>query len=285
MEFHDTAARDLGELQSRPIYGNIKRLRRGLLRVIGRWSRDQYDVEVVIEHGQPVYKKITFKSARQAQRTSTSLSQFGQSPHLPRWHRRCENAIWVDFVSGTPCQHIHDAMMPAIADCMAHIALRDSRLVDYHATNYAERHTANLRYISEFNLAEQGRITQLNEKSRQLAPRQLRIGFDYGDPIAPNMLQRRDTGLICAIDVKNLHADTLVGEGLAKATDRWLTPARRDQILQRLADDGLSDIADNFAFITLFERVARIRRKIERDLKVHGRLRQHRRLAHQLADL
>lgn len=282
MHVYDTAADGLLELPSHSIYGKTQRAKRGLLRLLGRWSRTHYDVEVVFEQGVACYKKITFKTREQAHRTHTALDRFGTSPHLPRCHRRIDNTIWVDFVPGTPCRPINNAMMPAITECFTHMAAHQSRLVDFADTQYGAEHAANLTFLAEHGIADSRLLAELRQRSARAAPQQLRIGFDYRDPIAPNLLQRHDSDTICAIDVKNLHNDTLVGEGMAKAADRWLTADRRRQVFASLRDAGLDDIEQNFDYITLYERAARARRKAERELKTHGRIRQKRRLRAQL---
>lgn len=282
MHVYDTAAAGLAELPSHSIYGRAQRAKRGLLRLLGRWSRAHYDVEVVVKEGVAAYKKITFVTNEEAYRTDTALQRFGASPHLPRCHRRIENVIWVDFVPGSPCRHIADSMMPAIAECFTHIASRRSRLIDFIDTPYGSDHDENMTFLSNHGIADPPLLTELRRRSAACTPHALRIGFDYRDPIAPNLLQRRNSHTVCAIDVKNLHEDSLVGEGIAKASDRWLTPGRRQHVFARLRTAGLHDIERNFAYITLYERIARVRRKVERDLGTHGHVRQRRRLRQQL---
>ena len=285
MPVQESVTDGLSDLPSQSIYGPAKRLKRGLLRLAGRWSRRHYDVEVVIQQGAPRYKKITFKTAHEAQRTRQALARFGDSQHFPRCHRQADNTIWVDFVRGAPCQRIHDHMMPELAQCFAYIAGHQSRLVDFTETGYGPAHAANLAVLAEHGIADRDLYHELIKRSLRAQPPTLRVGFDYRDPIGPNLLQRRDSGAICAIDVKNLHADTLVGEGLAKAADRWLTPARRRFVLAHFQTLDLGDIARHFEYIALYERATRVRRKLDRDLRVHGRIRQRRRLQTQLASV
>lgn len=284
MYAHDTATDGLSTLPSHSIYNRTQRAKRGLLRLLGRWSRSHYDVEVVLDQGVACYKKITFQTREQAHRTHAALERFGASRHLPHCHRRIGHTIWVDFVSGRPCRHIDDALLPAISECFTHIAEHQSHLVDFAETSYGNDHAANLAFLAEHGITDRELLAELHQRSTRAQPRQLRIGFDYRDPIAPNLLYRPDTDTICAIDVKNLHHDTLVGEGLAKAADRWLTAERRRPIFASLRQAGMADIVDNFDYIRLYERTARARRKVERDLRTHGRIRQRARLRRQFID-
>jgi len=269
----------------RPIYGTGKRLKRGVLRTLGLWSRQHYDVEVVVENGQATYKKITFKSERQAERVSANLERYGDTPHLPSWRRREGNIIWVDYVQGQPCHRVDDTMMPQIARCFGQIANRDSRLQTFEATPYWQRHLDNLDFLSQTRVIGHRLRRELQYKSRHARPDALRTGFDYGDPIGPNLLSRDECGTICAIDVKNLHSDTLIGEGLAKASDRWMCRERRAVVFAHLNRLGLADIERAFDFIAIYERTARVKRKTERDLQLHRRVRSARAKRRQLAML
>jgi len=267
------------------MYGLAKRARRGVLRALGLWSREHYDVEVVLEHGRPVYKKITFKSEHQASAVADNLMRYGPTPHLPTFKGRRANVIWVDYIDGAPCKQIDDTLMPQIADCFGELAARESRLVALQATPYWSRHLANLSFLAEHGVLDRPLYRELTQRAEQIRPASVRIGFDYRDPIAPNLLQREDCGRICAIDVKNLHHNTLVGEGIAKASDRWLCRDRRVYVFDHLRRLGMGDIEQGFEFIAAFERADRVKRKVERDLKLHARIRRSDRKSQQMIAL
>lgn len=260
----------------RPIYGVGKRIKRGALRKMGLWSREHYDVEVVIEKGYPAYKKITFKQEDHARIVSDNLRRYGHTRHLPHFRHREANALWVDFIDGTPCDRIEDEMMPEIARCFGHFAQRDSRHESVSATPFWPQHLRNLSFLSNNGVIDARLHHELKIKSKLIRPATLRIGFDYRDPIGPNLVHRDGCGSICAIDVKNLHQNTLVGEGLAKASDRWLCRDRRAFVFRHLRQLGLGDIEHGFEFISLYERAGRVARKVERDLKLHRRVRRRR---------
>ncbi len=227
----------------RPIYGTAKRIKRGLLRTMGLWSRGHYDVEIIFEKGRPTYKKITFKKEVQARLVSENLRRYGQTPHLPGFRHRHANMVWVDFIDGAPCNKVHDDMMPEIARCFGRFALRDSRRQAIDRTPFWSRHLDNLSFLWRQDIIDARLHDALRDHSGNVRPQTLRIGFDYRDPIGPNLLHRNGCGSICAIDVKNLHQNTVVGEGLAKAGDRWLCQARRAYVFDHLRRLGLADIA------------------------------------------
>ncbi|MES1924663.1 hypothetical protein [Salinisphaera sp. T31B1] len=244
-----------------------------MLRALGLWSREHYDVEIVLENDQPRYKKITFKSEGHAHRVASNLRHYGRTRHLPALHDQRANVLWVDYVHGRPCATVDDRMMPEIARCFGRFAGRGSRMRPLASTPYWQTHLAHLAELRTHGVIDARLHDELLTRSHHARPDFIRVGFDYRDPIGPNLLHRDGCGSICAIDVKNLHQDTLVGEGLAKASDRWLHADRRAYVFDHLRALGLADIESSFAFITLYERTSRVMRKAERDLKLHRRVR------------
>ena len=258
---------------SRPAYGRIKRLRRSVLRAAGRWTRKDYDVRLVFENDRPVYKQVVFKTVAQAREVGNNLRRYGPSAHLPALIAQRENSVFVEYVAGPSCRTISDALMPRLAECFADIAEHDSRIVPIAETSYPQVLDDQLQRLRSAGVADGALCQALRERAERLMPAHVRIGFDYTDPIGANLVQREDGGAICAIDIKNLKADTLVGQGLAKASARWLTPAREPAFFDDLRRRGLADIHDIFAFLKLFEPIQRISRKTARDMALIGRLR------------
>lgn len=201
-----------------------------------------------------------------------ALQRFGPSEHLPQWRHTRGRQLWVEFVDGQPYDRMSRFEIDAIARCFTEFARRGSRLAPLEQTVYWAQHESNLVYLHDNALVDGATIEALRAKSEALRPTHLRIGFDYRDPIAPNLVQRADSGAFCAIDIKNWHADTLVGEGLAKTTDRWLDAASRDRVLTHMSDHGLGDIADVFDFLVIYERCARIRRSAQIEMAALGRI-------------
>jgi hypothetical protein len=110
---------------------------------------------------------------------------------------------------------------------------------------------------------------ELYATAKALAPEKLWIGFDYTDPIENNLVQREAEQTICAVDIKNIHAEVLVGRGLAKARRCWLAEPR--PFLEELTRRGAPDLTPYFPFIELIDRVQRIRAKLSK--KMPGRKR------------
>ena len=276
----------LPALTERPVYPVMRRMRRAVLRRLGRWSRGAYDVRLVYDQGQPIYKKVVFNSDRQAQRVASALSAFGESIHVPTLRHQADNAIWVDYVAGHAFDP-HAADQPeGVAECFTRFALRPSRAVALGETGLADKSHQRLDWLLN-NAVIAPRLAdtlaaRINAFDAGLV---LRFGFDYADPIAANLLRRADTGQICAIDVKNVRQDALVGLGVAKAHARWLDDDGLDRILADWQSHGLADVVTAFDFIRLYERIERVARQAVTEKRSRGAIRKQNNKADKLEAL
>ncbi|HET7312998.1 hypothetical protein [Salinisphaera sp.] len=285
MPCYETTIADPAVLKQRPIYGPFKRAKRRTLRAFGRWSRADYDVRFVFEGERIAYKKILFNHAATAARVMRNLERFGPSEHLPKCHRADGRALWMDYIEGRPFDRLVSPCSQEVARCFTEFAARHSYRRPIGQTGLWGAHRGNLTRLVESGLLGDDLHDAILARSTACRPATLRIGFDYRDPIAPNLVARADTGRICAIDVKNWHADTLVGQGLAKTTDRWLDAPGCARVLDIMSDHGLNDVAEGFEFIRLYERIDRLRRCTDTELKTHGRIRKRRAKRARLAAL
>ncbi|WP_123657577.1 hypothetical protein [Salinisphaera japonica] len=277
---------ELPALTERPVYPVMRRMRRAVLRRLGRWSRGAYDVRLVYDQGQPIYKKVVFNSDRQAQQVASALSAFGESIHVPTLRHQADNAIWVDYVAGHAFDP-HAADQPeGVAECFTRFALRPSRAVALGETGLADESHQRLNWLLN-NAVIAPRLAdtlaaRINAFDAGLV---LRFGFDYADPIAANLLTRADTGQICAIDVKNVRQDALVGLGVAKAHARWLDDDGLRRILSDWQSQGLADVVAAFDFIRLYERIERVARQAVTEKRSRGAIRKQNNKADKLEAL
>ena len=276
----------LPALTERPVYPAMRRMRRAILRRLGRWSRGAYDVRLVYDQGKPIYKKVVFNSNQQARRVAGALSAFGESIHVPTLRHQADNAIWVDYVAGHAFDP-HAADQPrGVAECLTSFALRPSRAVALGEAGLVDESHQRLAW-----LLDQAVITpRLGETLRARlngfdTDLMLRFGFDYADPIAANLLTRADTGQVCAIDVKNVRQDALVGLGVAKAHARWLDDDGLDRILADWQSHGLADVVTAFDFIRLYERIERVARQAVTEKRSRGAIRKQSNKANKLEAL
>lgn len=276
----------LPALTERPVYPAMRRMRRAILRRLGRWSRGAYDVRLVYDQGKPIYKKVVFNSNQQARRVAGALSAFGESIHVPTLRHQADNAIWVDYVAGHAFDP-HAADQPrGMAECLTSFALRPSRAVALGEAGLVDESHQRLAW-----LLDQAVITpRLGETLRARlngfdTDLMLRFGFDYADPIAANLLTRADTGQVCAIDVKNVRQDALVGLGVAKAHARWLDDDGLNHILADWRSRGLADVVAAFDFIRLYERIERVTRQAATEKRSRGAIRKQSNKANKLEAL
>ncbi len=243
-------------------------------------------MRLVYDQGKPIYKKVVFNSNQQARRVAGALSAFGESIHVPTLRHQADNAIWVDYVAGHAFDP-HAADQPrGVAECLTSFALRPSRAVALGEAGLVDESHQRLAW-----LLDQAVITpRLGETLRARlngfdTDLMLRFGFDYADPIAANLLTRADTGQVCAIDVKNVRQDALVGLGVAKAHARWLDDDGLNHILADWRSRGLADVVAAFDFIRLYERIERVTRQAATEKRSRGAIRKQSNKANKLEAL
>ena len=264
----------LPTLTERPVYPAMRRMRRAFLRRLGRWSRGDYDVRLVYDQGKPVYKKVVFNSAHQAGRVAAALRAYGESVFVPSLRHHEDTAIWVDYVAGHAFDPHASDQPERVAECFTSFALRPSRGVTLADSGLIDTLHQRLAALSEHGVLDARLNRALAARIARFDDRQtLRFGFDYADPIAANLLTRADTGQTCAIDVKNVRQDGLVGLGVAKARARWLNEAGLSAILSHWQRQGLDDVVHAFDFVRVYERIERVAQQAATDVRSRGGIR------------
>jgi hypothetical protein len=265
----DSFLEDSG-FKEKPGYKAGRRLQRGVLRSLGLWRRQRYDIRFVSRQGQLHYKKVIFNTVSQAARISSALEAYGPSQHFPALIGRQHNVVCVAFVHGTPVDVFDEAAFDQLADFYAAVYSRGSRLMPLKNASVWPQFENNLVFLWNGNFFGRGFMEELHAKAKALAPEKVWIGFDYTDPIKNNLMQREAERTICAIDIKNLHADELLGRGLAKARRRWLTEP--SAFFEKLQRKGAPDLEPYFPFIELIDRVQRIRAKLSKKMPARKRI-------------
>ncbi|RJS91208.1 hypothetical protein [Salinisphaera sp. Q1T1-3] len=262
------------KLVERSVYPIRRRVRRAALRRLGRWPRGNYDVRVVYDAGTPRFKKIVFNGVTEARRVAGVLASFGESAHAPRLRAHSGNAVWVDYVDGRLFQPDAADAIARAGDCFLAFAQRHAIPISLAESGYRQQLTASLAWLRSASVIDATLAHALQARLAAFADDMtVRHGFDYIDPIVPNLLIRHDTGTVCAIDVKNIARDGLVGVGLAKAHARWLADTELDRILDRFTEQGMPDIASAYDFIRFYERIARVTDQASREIDNRGGLR------------
>lgn len=252
--------------QERTVYGLKKRVARGVKRLLGTWRRKQYDIRIVSVEGRARYKKIVFQSARRAGEVHATLTGFGASRHFPAPVSLERETLTVDFVPGKSIPVVDEAMLPRLSDFYAHVYRRDAQ--QQPLTQTWTRLEQNLRRLQELQVIADSTEGRVLAHARMLAPEQVWIGYDYTDPISNNLIISEHDGCICAIDVKNLRAQTLIGQGIAKARSRWLVDAWQRDFFQQLQARGAPDFESYFPFVQLFDQVQRVSNKLVAESRI-----------------
>lgn len=255
-------------LQEKSAYGFVKRFKRGIKRLLGRWERPEYDVHILFQNNQPRYKKITVGSHELAQSIFSNLEVFRDSGHFPTPVEVQQDNVIVDFVAGSHPETDAPGLLSKLVDFYVVVFGRRSRLLAMENSGVWEELEGNLRILSELQLLSAEDSARVREHAAVLAPADIWIGFDYCDPIIANLLICKSDQSICGIDVKNLRAHQPLGVGLAKARYRWFSDSDVNTLLVGLRRAGAPDIEPYFEFIQLFERVRRVAYKSQRDIRL-----------------
>lgn len=265
---------DAPELTERTVYPLRRRMRRAWLRRTGRWTRGDYDVRIVYAGTRPLYKKVVFNQASQAKRVAAALTAFGPSEHIPGLRLQRDHAVWVDYVAGERFDPQKSGQTGRVADCFAAFAGRGSQPLSVDEMGCDARIARDLDWLVGAGIIQTSLARALGQRARHEADRcMLRRGFDYSDPIAANLLARADTGALCAIDIKNVRCQALVGLGLAKAHARWLDDTALACVFDRLSDAGLGDVVAAWEYIRLYERITRVARQATTERQGRGGVR------------
>lgn len=270
---------DVSGYREKPGYAVHRRLRRRLLRALSLWWRKDYDIRFLQAEGQTRYKKVIFNSSDRAIRACDELESFGPSRHFPRLVGRSGNEVWVEFVDGSVLRTIDDDTISRLTDFYAAVYRHGPRLVALSQTTLVPQFNDNLSCLLQQGLLDSSTYEALRQEHSVRTPEQVWIGFDYTDPIKSNLVVKHGDQDICAVDIKNLKSETLIGQGIVKASRRWLSDTLMATFFEQLRHKGAPDFQSYFPYIRIFDSVQRIRGKIyaENRLTSNRKLRRMRR--------
>lgn len=242
--------------QEKPAYGIAKRLRRRLLSAFSLWDRKGYDVRYVYINKKQ-YKKVIFRTEAMANRVYADLKAFGPSRHFPAVVGKQWSTLWVEFVRGSTIRKVDENSLPLLADLYAAVYKRQSRLVALRETLAWHDFYRDLCFLHEVKILSDRPYRELIEHSHEIIPAMVWVGFDYRDPITANLVLRKDEDAVCAIDIKNIYSETLIGRGIAKARSRWLSDALTGSFFEQLRSKGAPDFRAYLPFLEILNQVTR----------------------------
>ena len=250
------------EYAERSVYPLQKRVARQLMRLLGRWRRKSYDIRIISVDGEPRYKKVVFRDAARAAKAKSDLQGFGPSPHFPGLYKVQDNEVIVDYVFGNVLEHIDNVTIDKLSDFYAAVYKRNPRLELLADTPFVPHFEANLRKLREFGVLDSQYSDALQKSIQDLAPDHVWVGFDYTDPIKNNLVLTGEPTRVCAIDIKNLRSDSMIGRGVAKARRRWLHEAAMPGFMAQLKAKDAPDFSVYFDFIRLYDDIQRVTDKL-----------------------
>lgn len=250
------------DYSERSVYSFRKRLVRAILRPVGLWRRKSYDIRIGRADGLPQYKKVVFSDHARAAKAQYDLELFGPSMHIPALRSVQDNEVTVDYVAGRALDRIDAGVIDKLTDFYAAIYQRGAKLKPLPQTQVLSRFEDNLHLLVDLGVLSPAVAAGLRQKAVQMAPEQVWMGFDYTDPVKNNLLLTEPGQVICAIDIKNLRSDYLIGCGVAKARRRWLDDSMQVEFFRQLQAKGAPEFESYFPFIQLFDQVQRVTNKL-----------------------
>jgi hypothetical protein len=194
------------------------------------------------------YKRVTFPHASEAARVESNLEQVASVSRFPRLVYRHESSVWVDYVEGRAPDPRNPEHVEEVIALFADLYRNGSQSVELAGTGTHRRLCADLDFLRDVGVLSAQLGASLVDAAEELRPERAWMGFEYLDPLARNFIVA-PTGMV-AIDIEALHAERLLGIGLAKARLRWLE-VDRASLFASLAELGAPDIGPQYDYAAL----------------------------------
>lgn len=194
------------------------------------------------------YKQVRFPSVFEARRVEELVRRMRSSGLFPGFVFRLESTLWVRYVTGTSVDPRRDQDVAAVTAFFATLYRHEAHRVDLDETDLHERLLDNLQVLVEVDVLKDNRGAELAGLADRLRPERVWMGVEYIDPLRKNFIVT-DQGAV-GIDIEAIHADQLLGIGLAKARLRWFDQPR-DTLLDRLIEQGAPDIRVQYDYASL----------------------------------
>jgi hypothetical protein len=194
-------------------------------------------------------KRVVFADSHHAAQAAARLQVFAADRIYPGLLLERERELWVEYVDGERVTAVDGALIGDLAALLGVLMKRAPHRVPLAETPWLANLELDLAFLAGVGVLESGVAARLADRARELAPREVWVGYDCSDAILKNFV-REPGGRLRAIDVESLGADELLGSSAAKAATRWLGP-RRDEFLEALGEVGVPDFMPYFEFVEL----------------------------------
>lgn len=207
------------------------------------------------------YKRLTFSHASEAMRVEHNLERVAPLTRFPALVYRHEHRVWVKFVEGGVLEPSRPEHVEGVIGLFADLYRHGSYQAELSRTSVHQRLLEDLAFLREVGVLTTSLGSVLADAAQRLRPVRAWLGFEYIDPLCRNFIAA--PAGVFAIDVEALHADCLLGVGLAKARLRWLEiePA---PLLETLVRKGAPDLRPQFDYAALSQLAAYSKQKVFR---------------------
>jgi len=189
-----------------------------------------------VERAGKRFKRVVFADSHLAEQVARCLRAAPVADLMPRLVLSHEREIWVEYVEGRPIDVRNRPERDQLAAFYARLyRTGEPASADLQSQLQVAVET-DLWFLGEVGVLSAARVSQLLALSRQLAPLELLLGFDYVDPVAKNFLIADSR--LRVIDVESLQEEQPLGTGLAKAAVHWAEvdgSAFREQVFAECA--------------------------------------------------
>ena len=246
---------------------------RRLLRQWRRWRGADmvktHTVQIVERDGRR-FKRVEFQSVEEAGQVARCLSDLSGLDRFPRLQSRRGPVLEVEFIAGPLARVDRPEDHQAVAEFFVDLyAGQPRRPVATATTGMARALAPDLEFLVAAGLIDSSEADRLRALAGTWQPNRVWLGHDYIDPIARNFVIRQ--GRAMAIDIEALCPDQPLGQGLSKATLRWLKqPAA--QIVAALSPRCGEDLAAQLPWVRLCFTVAYFRQKLAQRKPGHIRV-------------
>lgn len=217
--------------------------------VLNRFVREK-NVRLITMNGRR-FKRVTLPDSAVAARVARNFEPFRHLGIFPRIIAVDDRELLVEFVEGRslPNAPPDASLIDAFVDFFTTLYGVGRRKVDLVESGFAHELRVDLDFLRDVGVLGASVRERLATTLDRVAPREVWVGYDYMDPLFKNFVLDAG-GRLIAIDVEDVHADELLGSGVAKALVREMGDCR-DALLEGLARRADLDLRPAMSFIEL----------------------------------
>lgn len=202
----------------------------------------------IVRIGKRRFKQVRFAHASEAKRVEHNLRQVKSLARFPEFVYRRDSTVWVTFFDGERLDSTRPGHVDGLIAFFADLYRLRPRLVETAETGIHDQLLEDLSFLGAVGQLSEATVENLTQTAGRLMPSRVWVGFEYIDALRKNFVVIDDRPV--GIDIESLHADQLLGIGIAKARHRWLE-LPDESLPARLAALGAPDLRAQYAYASL----------------------------------